>query len=119
MGDAAIRRFCDAIRASIRTTDIVGRYGGDEILVLMPETSLEDALTVAERILRRVAALPLVVEEKTIPLTASLGVAAYPQHGRDKDTLVSAADRALYQAKVQGRSRVHVFTPPAEIGSRS
>jgi diguanylate cyclase (GGDEF)-like protein len=119
MGDAAIRQFCDAIRASIRTTDIVGRYGGDEILVLMPETSLEDALTVAERILRGVAAFPLVVEEETIPLTASLGVAAYPQHGQDKDTLVSAADQALYQAKVQGRSRVHVFSPPAETGSRS
>ncbi|MBI3607229.1 MAG: sensor domain-containing diguanylate cyclase [Nitrospirae bacterium] len=119
MGDAAIRRFSDAIRASIRTTDIVGRYGGDEILVLMPETTLEDALTVADRILRQVAALPLVVDAQAIPLTVSLGVAAYPQHGHDKDALLNAADHALYQAKAQGRSRVHIFTPVAETGSPS
>ncbi len=118
-GDTAIRQFCDAVRASIRTTDIVGRYGGDEILVLMPETSLDDAMTVADRILRQVAARPLVVEEQAIPLTVSLGVAAYPQHGQDRDTLVSAADHALYQAKARGRSRIQIFTPAAETGSRS
>lgn len=111
-GDAAIQRFCDAIRASVRATEIVGRYGGDEIVVLMPEASLADGLMVAERILRRVSGLPLVIENERIGLTASLGVAAYPQHGRDKEALLRAADYALYQAKAQGRGRVHSFTAP-------
>lgn len=112
-GDAAIRRFCDAIRASIRTTDIVGRYGGDEMLVLMPETVLDDALVVAERILRRVSGLPFAGEGQTITLTASLGVAAYPEHARDKEGLLRAADYALYQAKTLGRARVHTFQASA------
>ena len=112
-GDAAIRRFCDAIRASIRTTDIVGRYGGDEMLVLMPETVLNDALVVAERILRRLSGVPFASEGQTITLTASLGVAAYPEHARDKAGLLRAADYALYQAKTLGRSRVHTFQASA------
>jgi diguanylate cyclase (GGDEF)-like protein len=116
-GDAAIRRFCDAIRASIRTTDIVGRYGGDEILVLMPETVLDDALVVAERILRRLAGVPFTAAGQTMTLTASLGVAAYPEHGRDKEGLLRAADYALYQAKTLGRSRVHTFQASAEAKS--
>ncbi|MEO5658116.1 MAG: diguanylate cyclase [Nitrospiria bacterium] len=111
-GDAAIQRFCDAIRASVRATEIVGRYGGDEIVVLMPEASLADGLMVAERILRRVSGLPLVIENERIGLTASLGVATYPQHGRDKEALLRAADYALYQAKAQGRGRVHSFSAP-------
>ena len=116
-GDAAIRRFCDAIRASIRTTDIVGRYGGDELLVLMPEAVLDDALIVAERILRRLAGVPFTAEGQTMTLTASLGVAAYPEHARDKEGLLRAADYALYQAKTLGRSRVHTFQ--ASAGAKS
>jgi len=114
IGDAAIRRFCDAIRASIRTTDIVGRYGGDELLVLMPETVLDDALVVAERILRRLAGVPFTAEGQTMTLTASLGVAAYPEHARDTAGLLRAADYALYQAKTLGRSRVHTFQASTE-----
>jgi diguanylate cyclase (GGDEF)-like protein len=110
-GDAAIRRFCDAIRSVIRTTDVVGRYGGDEILALMPETTLSDAMMAAERILRRVTGLPLTVEQERIALSASLGVAAYPEHGRDKESLLRAADFALYQAKAAGRGRVHTVKP--------
>jgi diguanylate cyclase (GGDEF)-like protein len=110
-GDAAIRRFCDAIRSVIRTTDVAGRYGGDEILVLLPETTLKDAMAAANRILRRVASLPLTVAHERLVLSASLGVAAYPEHGRDKESLLRAADFALYQAKATGRGRVHAVKP--------
>jgi diguanylate cyclase (GGDEF)-like protein len=110
-GDAAIRRFSDAIRSVIRTTDVAGRYGGDEILVLLPETTLKDAMAAANRILRRVTSLPLTVAHERITLSASLGVAAYPEHGRDKESLLRAADFALYQAKATGRGRVHAVQP--------
>ncbi len=110
-GDAAIRRFSDAIRSVIRTTDVAGRYGGDEILVLLPETTLKDAMAAANRILRRVTSLPLTVAYERIALSASLGVAAYPEHGRDKESLLRAADFALYQAKATGRGRVHAVKP--------
>jgi diguanylate cyclase (GGDEF)-like protein len=110
-GDAAIRRFSDAIRSVIRTTDVAGRYGGDEILVLLPETTLKDAMAAATRILRRVTSLPLTVAHERLTLSASLGVAAYPEHGRDKESLLRAADFALYQAKASGRGRVHAVKP--------
>jgi diguanylate cyclase (GGDEF)-like protein len=111
VGDAAIRRFSDAIRDVIRTTDVVGRYGGDEILVLMPETDLPEALLAGERILARVVSSPLAVEREQVPLSASIGIAIYPEHGRDKEGLLRAADFALYQAKAEGRGRVHVVRP--------
>lgn len=107
VGDAAIRRFCDAIRAVIRTTDVVGRYGGDEILVLMPETDLPEASLVGNRILSRVVGSPLAVEREPVSLSASIGIAIYPEHGRDKEALLRAADFALYQAKAAGRGRVN------------
>lgn len=110
-GDAAIRRFCDAIRSVIRTTDVAGRYGGDEMLVLLPEATLKDAMAAANRILRRVASLPLTVAHERIALSASLGVAVYPEHGRNAESLLRAADFALYQAKASGGGRVHAVKP--------
>jgi diguanylate cyclase (GGDEF)-like protein len=110
-GDAAIRRICDAIRSVTRTTDVASRYGGDEMLVLFPETTLKDAMAAANRILRRITSLPLTVAQERIELSASLGVAAYPEHGRDKESLLRAADFALYQAKATGRGRVHAVKP--------
>jgi diguanylate cyclase (GGDEF)-like protein len=117
VGDAAIRRFSDAIRDVIRTTDVVGRYGGDEILVLMPETDLPEALLAGQRILARVASSPLAVEREQVALSASIGIAIYPEHGRDKEGLLRAADFALYQAKAEGRGRVHAVRP-SETGAR-
>ncbi len=117
VGDAAIRRFSDAIRDVIRTTDVVGRYGGDEILVLMPETDLHEALQAGNRILSRVAGSPLAVEREQVALSASIGIAIYPEHGRDKEALLRAADFALYQAKAAGRARVHAVNPSAPRAS--
>lgn len=110
-GDAAIRRFSDAIRSVIRTTDVASRYGGDEMLVLLPDAPLKDAMAAATRILRRVASLPLSVKHERIALSASLGVAVFPEHGRDKESLLRAVDFALYQAKATGGGRVHAVKP--------
>jgi diguanylate cyclase (GGDEF)-like protein len=110
-GDAAIRRFSDAIRSVIRTTDVASRYGGDEMLVLLPDATLKDAMAAATRILRRVTSLPLSVAHERITLSASLGVAVFPEHGRDKESLLRAVDFALYQAKATGGGRVHAVKP--------
>ena len=100
-GDAALRRVSDVLRAVCRATDIVGRWGGDEFLVVAPGDSEEDARRLAERI--REAA---VARADAIPLSASIGVAALGAHEPSLEALVRRADDALYEAKRRGRDRV-------------
>ena len=89
------------LRSSLRESDFVGRYGGEEFLLLLPDTGRDQA----------VASLGL--SEIAQPVTASLGIAAIPDDAGDADTLIRAADRALYAAKANGRNRVELFISPA------
>jgi diguanylate cyclase (GGDEF)-like protein len=82
--------------------DFVARYGGEEFLIMMPETEIDAAVDVAERIRTKLAAEPLPAGR----ITLSMGVAAFPAHGDGAEALISAADRALYDAKRAGRDRV-------------
>jgi diguanylate cyclase (GGDEF)-like protein len=109
MGDQMIRRVADAIRASLREYDVPARFGGDEFAVLMPETTLTEAMAVAERIRRGVEAIVLKSGEGVVPASVSIGVALFPAHGRTASDLLAAADRAVYQAKALGRNRVWAF----------
>jgi len=110
MGDQMIRRVADAIRAAVREYDVPARFGGDEFAVLMPETTLAEALSVAERIRRGVEAIVLNSADGSSPsATISVGVALFPGHGRSASDLLAAADRAVYQAKALGRNRVCAF----------
>jgi diguanylate cyclase (GGDEF)-like protein len=110
MGDQMIRRVADAIRAAVREYDVPARFGGDEFAVLMPETTLPEALTVAERIRREVASIVLKGADGSSPApSVSIGVALFPSHGRSTSDLLAAADRAVYQAKALGRNRVCAF----------
>jgi diguanylate cyclase (GGDEF)-like protein len=109
MGDQMIRRVADAIRASLREYDVPARFGGDEFAVLMPETTLPEAMAVAERIRRGVEAIALKSGDGTVPASVSIGVALFPAHGRTASDLLAAADRAVYQAKALGRNRVWAF----------
>ena len=109
MGDQMIRRVADAIRASLREYDVPARFGGDEFAVLMPETTLPEAMAVAERIRRGVEAIVLKSGDGTVPASVSIGVALFPAHGRTASDLLAAADRAVYQAKALGRNRVWAF----------
>jgi diguanylate cyclase (GGDEF)-like protein len=100
-----------AIRAELRYTDVCARYGGDEFIVLLPETPLKGALEVAERIRGAVAGTPLEsAGGAAVVSSVSIGVAAFPEHGRTLDALAGRADRALYQAK-QTRNRVEHYRP--------
>ena len=104
-GDLVLKQTTHAMQSTLRAGDIVGRFGGEEFVVLLPGADLEQAMSAAERC--RAA-----VEKMTIPdapylsVTASVGVAAFPDHGEDLDALLKASDRAMYAAKANGRNRI-------------
>ncbi len=117
MGDQMIRRVADAIRSALREYDVPARFGGDEFAILMPETTLPEAMSVAERIRRGVEAVELKVADGAgARASVSIGVALFPGHGRTASELLAAADRAVYQAKALGRNRVCAF---ADLESES
>lgn len=108
-GDTAIREAADRTAASLRAADSLARYGGEELVILLPETELAAATQVAERIRCAIGATPVLHEGTEIPLTASLGVAEW--YGGIEETLAAIldrADQALYLAKQRGRNRVEV-----------
>jgi diguanylate cyclase (GGDEF)-like protein len=107
-GDALLAAVARLIRTAARDTDLVARYGGDEFAVVSPETRVEEALLLAERIRAAVAAhaFDLPGLPPTGGLTLSAGVAGFPADSDDPETLVRVADAALYKAKAAGRNRV-------------
>lgn len=107
-GDEVLRRIAHSLRASLRQVDLCARYGGEELVALLPETSPPDARFAAERVRASISALELRAgPDLMVPVTASLGVATYPGPNIDSaDALVRAADNCLYEAKARGRNRV-------------
>jgi len=105
-GDEILRRTAQRLRSGVRTHDILGRYGGEEFALLMPGLDKEAGLRTAERIRGAIAALELEHDDEWLRLTISAGVAAFPQDGVDWESLLTAADEALYEAKASGRNRV-------------
>lgn len=110
-GNRLLRQLAESIQAELRYTDVPARYGGDEFVVLLPETPPEGAMDVAERMRKSMAAKPLVFDGKQVTSTVSIGVASYPVDGQTMDAIVARADRALYKAKTTGRNQVVRFTP--------
>ena len=106
VGDVVLREVASLIKGSVREIDLVGRYGGEEFSVVLPDTTRESALQVAERIRAAVEAHACAAYDETIRVTLSLGVSVYPEDGEDPITLLDRADTALYEAKKAGRNRV-------------
>jgi diguanylate cyclase (GGDEF)-like protein/PAS domain S-box-containing protein len=113
-GDAVLRLFGELIRQSYRATDIHCRYGGDEFLILLPDMEMELACERTEVLRKAVEAASVVCGAETIHLTASFGVATFPQHGQTRDTLIASADQALYAAKRGGRNQVKGYSPSTD-----
>ncbi|WP_439378933.1 diguanylate cyclase [Amycolatopsis lexingtonensis] len=111
-GDEVLKAVADRLQLAARTGDEVCRFGGEEMLILLPETDLEDALTVAERVRAEVERLSVPVtmakggDPVVIEMTVSIGGAIIPTHGADLDTVMNQADAALYAAKGGGRNQV-------------
>jgi diguanylate cyclase (GGDEF)-like protein len=111
VGDQVIRAVADILQKQKRSSDVVGRMGGEEFALLLPEASVESAAAAAERLRRLVAEYPIVVGEDRIPVTLSAGVAACHVGTSGIEQLLKEADIALYEAKRTGRNRVCCFAP--------
>ena len=106
-GDRVLSDFAGILKESIRITDYAARYGGEEFVVILPETAMEKAVELGERLRLRVVANPFFIKEGTeLNISISIGVAAFPDHGRYWQELIEAADKAMYTAKKSGRNRV-------------
>jgi diguanylate cyclase (GGDEF)-like protein len=108
-GDGLLRLVGNTLQRSIRADDIACRYGGEEFTLILPEASLIDAAQRAESVRESIKALTMEYRRQHLEsVTASAGVAIYPDHGPTGNTVLRAADAALYQAKSRGRDRVIV-----------
>ncbi|MCE9573671.1 MAG: diguanylate cyclase [Deltaproteobacteria bacterium] len=107
-GDAVLAEVAARLATAVRNEDVVARFGGEEFAIISRATSRADAMKLAERLRRTVAARPIIVEDGApLPVTVSIGVAAYPEVAvKEPDDLIEAADKALYRAKTAGRDRV-------------
>jgi len=105
-GNRLLQHLVKAMQGQLRFTDIAARYGGDEFVVMLPDTPERGALEVAERMRRAIEEAPFAVDAGRVPCTVSIGVATFPADGRTIEALLARADRALYRAKEAGRNRV-------------
>jgi diguanylate cyclase (GGDEF)-like protein len=108
IGDRMLRHFAKTVTASMRETNLAARFGGEEFIVVLPDTNTKSCTLVAERI--RKAVMSMVVPsntEKPLPqLTVSIGIAVFPEHGQNLEEVIQASDKALYESKRLGRNRV-------------
>jgi diguanylate cyclase (GGDEF)-like protein len=118
-GDAVLKRLAHILRDSARDVDTVARYGGDEFLVMAPETGAAGAVLVAERIRTSMARERFTPDAGSaeISVTVSIGYAVFPEHGRTPEAMIEAADQALYRSKEGARNRVTGAEGPAKAGA--
>jgi len=108
-GDAVLKEVAQILKASVRGIDSVGRYGGEEFLVILPETDAEAAMLIGERLRRKLEATQFVYERNEISLTLSGGLAVF-REGMDENALIKIADENLYKAKREGKNMVSYDT---------
>jgi diguanylate cyclase (GGDEF)-like protein/PAS domain S-box-containing protein len=107
VGDEVLRQLSRLLQSNVRTVDYVARYGGEELVIVLPEMGTAESLDAAERLRRIVGATAMTTyEARPLTITVSIGVVSFPVHGRSPDQLLLAADHAMYQAKQAGRNRV-------------
>ncbi len=106
-GDAVLRQVAQTLKRNVRATDIVCRYGGEEMSIILPNTDEEEAYSTAQKICERVAQHKFkLANGKETNVTISLGVSTFPKDGETAETMISSADKRLYEAKNSGRNRV-------------
>lgn len=108
-GDQLLVEIARRLKAQLRTGDVVGRVGGDEFVIAIHDCGAEEAARIAQRLLEYVAA-PVAAQTLHLTMSASIGIAVYPEHGTDSETLLKHADTAVHEAKRRGRGKFHFFT---------
>jgi diguanylate cyclase (GGDEF)-like protein len=106
VGDQVLQGVVQCLKESVRPYDVIGRYGGEEFAVMLPDTNLEQSLIVAERIRDSVSRGPFEIDGDQIPITVSLGVSCSNENDQGLNDLLKRADEGLYKAKAAGRDRV-------------
>lgn len=106
VGDVVLRKIAAKLKESVREIDMIARYGGEEFCIVLPETTKELTMAVAERLRRSIEAETIKAFDEEIHMTASIGIASYPENAENAESLMEKADMALYKAKRQGRNRV-------------
>jgi diguanylate cyclase (GGDEF)-like protein len=106
VGDQVIVAVARRLAAATRKTDLLGRYGGEEFVILLPDTAHDGARILAERIRAGLADRPIDTDAGPLPVTASIGLAQWEPDDTEPGTLLARADEALYRAKQSGRNRV-------------
>ncbi len=115
MGSKTLQEVAHRMILAVRGSDRVVRYGGDEFCIILPETDTEGAVLVAERLKNEIAGRPFLQSEgMEIHITASFGIATYPIHGRTKEELIYAADKAMFEVKMSTKNAIHVAQPLPE-----
>jgi diguanylate cyclase (GGDEF)-like protein len=109
-GDAVLIQVSELIKSSLRDTDIVARWGGEEFLVLLAKTDTEQGVSIAEKIRETIANNPFIYEGVEHKVTLTLGLASYDSNSNFEET-IQRADQALYEGKENGRNRVVTFDP--------
>jgi len=109
VGDAVLKRVAAVLADQIRKVDLVARYGGEEFAIVLEETDAQGALLFCERVRQEIAAQVMSSDKGSFRVTLSLGIATYPQSGKEKQHLIERADQALYAAKEGGRNRTVHF----------
>ncbi|MGV8026255.1 MAG: diguanylate cyclase [Anaerolineaceae bacterium] len=108
-GDAVIRTIVTETRKTLRSTDLIGRYGGEEFVILLPDSELDTAIAVAERIRRNIAALQMTTKTGVIKVTVSIGISQLEKTIENLDELLLRADQALNVAKANGRNQIMIW----------
>jgi diguanylate cyclase (GGDEF)-like protein len=117
-GNQLLRRLAQTISAGLRATDVAGRYGGDEFIVLLQNTPAQGVLEAAERIRKAVLTRPIEFAGERLTCTVSIGAACFPEDGRNLESLIGHADRGLYRAKQEGRDRSIRIHPMEHTGEK-
>src|ERR1700761_804436 len=110
-GDEVLCGLANELRQQVRGSDVVGRFGGEEFVVLLPRADADEAYKIAERLRRRAGMMGVYADGVPLDVTISIGLAVLGGHGQDLFELLAAADCALYRAKAEGRDQVRVYSP--------